>query len=269
MLCKIASRGTFLLVAAQFGMTHAAESSVSQHKPSGTHYNGTYISLALNPVYLSYSELQLYDVRSGGLITPAIQSFDPSVLGFGASLGHSLVALEIPARFEAEYIYLPKVNANFNPLYNASPDADFPLPDSVDQARMNSTISSSTLLVNGLYDFVNESRYIPYFMAGLGFTYTSTNSRVTNTVGVINPAFSPTYYSQGNTNIAWNVGAGMRVIANKRLFIDVLYRFMRLGSVDWGGALTYPNSSSGFNSFNLRAYQAYGSMLSFKATWQE
>lgn len=267
MLYNIASRATFLLVVAQLGMAHAGESGVSQSKPSGTFYNGTYISLALNPVYLSYSQLQLYDVSTGIPITPATQSFDPSVLGFGASLGYSLVAINVPARFEAEYIYLPKVSANFNPVYNASADADLPLPATVDQARMNSTISSSTVMFNGLYDFVNDTRYIPYFMGGLGFTYTSTESYVTSNFGTINPALSPANYRQGNTSIAWNVGAGMRVKATKRLFIDVLYRFMRLGSVDWG-TLTYPKTSVGSNSFNLRANQAYGNMLSFKATWQ-
>ncbi len=264
MLYNIASRATFLLVVAQLGMAHAGESGVSQRKPSGTFYNGTYISLALNPVYLSYSQLQLYDVSTGIPITPATQSFDPSVLGFGASLGYSLVAINVPARFEAEYIYLPKVSANFNPVYNASADANFPIPDTVEQAGMSSSISSSTLMFNGLYDFVNDTRFIPYCMGGLGFTYTSTESHVAN---YVNLALPSAYYRQGNTNIAWNVGVGMRVKATKRLFVDVLYRFMRLGSVDWG-TLTYPNSIVGSNSFNLRANQAYGNMLSFKATWQ-
>jgi opacity protein-like surface antigen len=262
MLYNIASRATFLLVVAQLGMAHAGESGESQRKPSGTFYNGTYISLALNPVYLSYSQLQLYDVGTGISITPATQSFEPSVLGFGASLGYSLVAINVPARFEAEYIYLPKVSANFNPVYNSGADADLPLPRSVEQARMNSTISSSTVMFNGLYDFVNDTRFIPYFMGGLGFTYTATESHVANN---INPVFAN--YSQGNTSIAWNVGAGMRVKATKRLFIDVLYRFMRLGSVDWG-TLTYPKTPGGTYAFNLRANQAYGNMLSFKATWQ-
>lgn len=222
-----------------------------------TYYNGPYISVALNPLYLSVNELQLYNLNSGAVLTASETTFNRSQLGFGGSLGYSLVASNIPMRMELEYLYMPQIQANFNPLFSGS------TPES---AQIKSKISNQTLMFNMTYDFVNDSRYLPFFIGGLGFTDTLAKTRIMSNVAMAPPTTAQ-YYSNDNINMSWNAGLGMRVKVQKRIFIDLMYRYMRLGSINWG-TLRYPNSTKGSDGVKFSAFQVYANTLSLKASMQ-
>jgi opacity protein-like surface antigen len=121
-------------------------------------------------------------------------------------------------------------------------------------------------MFNMTYDFVNDSKYIPFFIGGLGFTDTLAQTIISNKNPFI-PQAIPQYYSNNNVNMSWNAGLGMRVKIEKHLFIDLIYRYMRLGSIDWG-TLSYPNSTEETDSVSFRAFQVYANTLSLKASMQ-
>lgn len=244
--------------------TYAAGQKSHEEGVSGqramTFYSGPYIALALNPVYLSASQLQLYNGHNGAILEPAIPTFDRSIASFGAALGYSLVASNIPARIELEYFYIPKFHVDFNPVFLSDNQA-------LNPARINSTVSTNTFFINGIYDFVNDSRYLPYITGGIGYTHTATDTTVANKADLTNLNLYSESYSNSSTGVAWNAGLGMRVKVKSRLYFDLLYRFMRLGSIDWG-YLSYPHNPGGLDSFGLQANQVYANMLSLRGSWQ-
>lgn len=227
---------------------------------TSTFYSGPYISLALNPVSISVSQLQLYNGLNGAILEPATPTFDRSIASVGAALGYSMVASNIPARIELEYFYIPKFHVDFNPVFLSN-------NQTLNPARINSTVATNTFFINGIYDFVNDSRYLPYLTAGIGYTHTATDTSIANNADLTNSNLYTEFYSNSSTNVAWNAGIGMHVKVKSRLYFDLLYRFMCLGAIDWG-YLTYPHNPTGFDSFGLRGNQVYANMISLRGTWQ-
>lgn len=255
---------SFVLLGIASNVYAGSQGALDKQGPSGdgfaSFYSGPYISLEVNPLYLSVSQLQLYNARNGVILEPATPTFDRSIASFGGALGYSMVASGIPARLELEYFYIPKFHVDFNPVFISD-------NQTLNAARMSSTISSSTFFINGIYDFVNDSRYLPYITGGIGYAYTATDTIVANNADQSNPNLYSQSYSNSSTNVAWNLGLGMHVKVKSRLYFDLLYRFMRLGSIDWG-YLSYPHNPTGFDSFGMRGNQVYANMLSLRGTWQ-
>ena len=86
---------------------------------------------------------------------------------------------------------------------------------------MGGDTSSTALLVNGYFDFVNSSAFTPFIGAGLGFA----------NVGV-SPSFTYSGYgttsgSADETVFAYQLGAGVNYAINEKISFDVKYRYFR------------------------------------------
>ncbi len=85
--------------------------------------------------------------------------------------------------------------------------------------------SSSAFLLNGYYDFKNETRFITSVTLGVGFVNAETDTF--NAAGVPTGNFDDTAF-------AFQVGGGVGYAVNKNLIVDVRYRYLRTAEMDFG-----------------------------------
>lgn len=94
----------------------------------------------------------------------------------------------------------------------------------VDVALTGDT-SSLALLLNGYYDFANESAFTPFISAGLGFAQVEINDF--NVPGSGLPS-----ESDDDTVFAYQVGAGVGYAVNEKITVDVKYRYFATSDLD-------------------------------------
>lgn len=83
---------------------------------------------------------------------------------------------------------------------------------------LSGEITSLSLLMNGYYDFVNNSDFTPYFSAGLGFAEIEANDLNVHGLGLPDS-------NDDDTVFAYQVGAGVGYAINEKVTIDVKYRY--------------------------------------------
>jgi opacity protein-like surface antigen len=79
-------------------------------------------------------------------------------------------------------------------------------------------VSSLAFLINGYFDFVNDSAFTPYITAGLGYAQIDLNDF--NIAGSGEPD-----YSQDDSVFAYQVGLGVGYAVTEKVTIDVKYRY--------------------------------------------
>jgi len=87
-----------------------------------------------------------------------------------------------------------------------------------DISDMKGDATSTALLVNGYYDFANESAFTPYISAGLGYAKVETNDM--NVVGS-----SGSDFNEDDGVFAYQVGAGVGYAVNENVTLDLKYRY--------------------------------------------
>lgn len=90
-------------------------------------------------------------------------------------------------------------------------------------------ISSLALLLNGYYDFANESAFTPFISAGLGFAKVEVNDM--NVLGSGAPS-----KNYDDTVFAYQVGAGVGYAVNEKVTLDVKYRYFGTSDPDFDTA---------------------------------
>ncbi|MGB6230257.1 MAG: outer membrane beta-barrel protein [Litorimonas sp.] len=129
------------------------------------------------------------------------------------------------------------------------------------QPFTSADIQVSSLMLNVLYDFSDFGRWEPYVGAGLGFAHADADVLVNDfpnadgTVLVANPACVPTATPapgsniarscslfDDDTNIAWNLVAGLGYNITDNLTWDTNYRYMSAGDYDFQGNYTTANA---------------------------
>ena len=79
-------------------------------------------------------------------------------------------------------------------------------------------VSSLAFLINGYFDFVNDSAFTPYLSAGLGYAKVDLNDF--NIAGSGEPD-----YSDDDSVFAYQVGLGVGYAVTEKVTIDVKYRY--------------------------------------------
>ena len=79
-------------------------------------------------------------------------------------------------------------------------------------------VSSLAFLINGYFDFVNDSAFTPYLSAGIGYAKIDLND--------FNSAGSgESDYSDDDSVFAYQVGLGVGYAVTEKVTIDVKYRY--------------------------------------------
>lgn len=89
-------------------------------------------------------------------------------------------------------------------------------------------VKTTSFLVNGYYDFTNESAFTSYLTAGLGF------AKVKASFDIPSAGYT---FSDSDTVFAWQIGAGVEYAINQTVSLDVRYRYFATSdpSFDTGG----------------------------------
>jgi opacity protein-like surface antigen len=82
----------------------------------------------------------------------------------------------------------------------------------------NGDVSSLAFLINGYFDFVNDTGFIPYLTAGLGYAKVEFNDLSV-------PALGLSGGSDDDSVFAYQVGLGVGYAVTEKVTIDVKYRY--------------------------------------------
>lgn len=148
------------------------------------------------------------------------------VFGGGAALGYDFnEKFNVPIRTELDFMFRGKASANNN-LFSISDvwggsSADF-----------KNEVTLNTFMLNGFYDFRNESAFTPYISAGIGL---ANLKHKLGLQGRVWDASDELIYnghdskSKTQNNFAWSLGLGVQYAINSDLSMDLSYRYLDAG----------------------------------------
>lgn len=158
------------------------------------------------------------------------QSTDPTDFSSATSAIGSIgvgYRFTFPFRVDGTISYLPSLALTGHPRIEGS--------DVTDKTKVDSLIA----MVNGYLDFKPFGRFRPYVDGGIGVTRNATHHFTETAVGT-----TATVSLSDETRLkpAWSVGAGIAVAVAKRVTVDIAYRYIDLGEIRQGTALTLSDS---------------------------
>lgn len=138
-------------------------------------------------------------------------SADEDVTPFSLAYGNKLSDGPFPLRMEIELSFRSVLDYTTYDLFVGSPTIDF----------ASSDLTSHTLFANLYLDLLPEANIVPYVSGGIGISRNSWESNVAFIVG-----------SETTTGLAWNIGGGIGMKLNRRLMLDLSYRYIDLGEAE-------------------------------------
>lgn len=172
-----------------------------------------------------------------GDATAYYDSHDSDLVAVGAvAVGYTF---EMPLRAEIEYAYRTTFQHDKRPTNNGS-------------HNVNLDTQTQTLMLNGYYDFRNESFCTPFLGAGIGWARHATDA----TAYPVPPQTS--FYESDRKSVnrfAWTLGGGLAFDLSEALILDVQYRYVDLGKGKWQNHLIGGNDTGHYQA-DLSAHEA-------------
>lgn len=163
---------------------------------STTVYSAEGLYVSGNLAFAMASDSDLTDSTVPGVTVNT--EFDTG-LALGAALGYDFNRFRVEGEISYQKTDIDKVTMGIS-------------------ADASGDISSLAFLINGYFDFVNDSAFTPYISAGLGYAQIDLNDF--NVAGSGEPD-----YSQDDTVFAYQIGAGIGYAVSEKLTIDLKYRY--------------------------------------------
>ncbi|MDR3361894.1 MAG: outer membrane beta-barrel protein [Desulfovibrio sp.] len=153
---------------------------------------------------------------------------------------------EIPVRAELEYGVWSKLSGETSLGTNL--DAVYSGAGVTMLVDMKFEMDIQTLMANLYWDFKNSTAFTPYVGAGLGLAFIQARAIVMGSGGSATVgSFSAEKDTgiRGQTNFAWQVGAGCSYAFTDAVSVDLGYRFVSLGNVETNTArLAFENTGT-------------------------
>jgi len=117
-------------------------------------------------------------------------------------------------------------------------------------------LTSTTVMLNAVYDFAPERRWSPYVGGGIGWAFHNlefNGSSFTNSITAPPALETGTVSSSGSTSssFAANLVTGVSVNIRKGLFLDVGYKFSYLGDAGMNFNYTHPSLVAGADTSSV------------------
>lgn len=149
--------------------------------------------------------------RSSSLAGSGLSSYSQFTLGGALAAGYDFWPQQmLPLRVELEFA-----------LRGNSEKSWYDLGTHVNEVK--GVWNNSTLFANAFWDFHNDTDFTPYVGAGIGLAFNYTGYDFTTNWG------QKIAVDDRQTNLAWNVGAGISYNINDMIAVDASYRFVGLG----------------------------------------
>ena len=189
--------------------------------------NGVYASLktGISDTKLKSNEVN-YNVNGGaGSETHRIANQTRSTYpNIAVAVGYDFSLISpVNARAELEYTYKDKTkfdaDASSITTFN-SYDENVPTP-------YTNTVRTQSLMLNGYYDFKNQSKFTPYVSAGVGITRIKNNLKNTN--------YPDDEYSlsKSDNHFTWSTGLGIAYNISQNVALDASYRYVDAGKFEF------------------------------------
>lgn len=140
------------------------------------------------------------------------------VFGGGIAAGYDFYnQFEVPARLELDIVFRGKGASDGRVAYDIDGEQGI--------SNINNKVRMNTYMLNGYYDFHNQSSFTPYVSASLGIA----NLKLENKTYEGDDSDS---ISHSVNNFAWGLGAGVKYDINTNLAVDLSYKYINAGKVD-------------------------------------
>lgn len=183
-------------------------------------YDGVYASMKAGISDTKYKNSSNLFIDQDILFTNSSEkeSIYPTI---SAAIGYDFSAISpVSARAELEYTY--KKSKTFTPNVTNQIDTvtggtAINPPENV----FNNELTSQSLMLNGYYDFKNESKFTPYITAGIGFTHLKNKQSFVDS--------NSTSGSDSDNHFTWATGVGVAYAVTKNVDLDLSYRYVDAG----------------------------------------
>ena len=184
---------------------------------------GSYLSVFLGASALQDTSVTISEFNPVTTKDAQVQ-FDPGI-NIGGSAGYDFGFL----RLEGEMSYK-------NGQMTSVTEQSF----GVRYVNVDGQLGAFTMMMNGFFDLHNESPVTPYIGGGMGFATLnlSTTRGVDANLGALN---NHIFGSDQDTVFAYQAGAGLEIALNRRLSLDLGYRYFGTGQASF--RKDWPNST--------------------------
>ena len=135
-----------------------------------------------------------------------------------AAVGYDFSAISpANARAELEYTYKNSTTFNPNPVALIDLDTGERMTGGL-ESTLNSELTTQSLMLNGYYDFKNQTKFTPYVSAGVGFTHVK-NKQSTDDFST----------SDSDNHFTWAAGLGVAYNITDSVALDASYRYVDAG----------------------------------------
>lgn len=182
--------------------------------------------------------------RDATLTSPAAPGFSADVdFDSGLALGLALGYKFGPARVEGELAYQKN---DFDDITVSAGGVSIS-GAALTGVPFSGDVKTTSFLLNGYYDFANDSAFTPYLTAGLGFAKVKASSDpwdLTGLGGGVIPG-----WSDSDTVFAYQIGAGLEYALSQTVSLDARYRYF--ATSDPSITIDGENFDAEFASHNL------------------
>lgn len=189
--------------------------------------NGVYTSIksGISETKLKSNEVN-YNTSTGvGSHTHLIKNESKSIYpNIAVAVGYDFSTISpVNARAELEYTYKNKTTFDAD----AASVTTFNSYDENVPAKYTNTLRTQSLMLNGYYDFKNQSKFTPYVSAGVGVTRIKNNLKDTD---IPDGEYD---FSKSDNHFTWSAGLGVAYNVSQNVALDLSYRYVDAGKFEF------------------------------------
>lgn len=171
-----------------------------------------------------------------------ISNKNKGVFGGGLAFGYDFNNdFQLPLRLEIDTTFRGKGESNGNTgVFEYTDDNG---NNDTASVNISNKVRMNTYMVNGYYDFHNQSDFTPYISASIGLANLKLDNHTDSGDGY------PDDISKSSNNFAWGLGVGVKYDMTEQLALDLGYKYIN------GGKVEASRSEDGFSyTSKLKAY---------------
>ena len=218
---------SLVVVAALMTIAIPTVSSAAPMRP------GPYVSGFLGVTIPQNSNVTTTVFGPGATTFSDLAEFDPNI-NVGGTAGYDFGFVRLEGELSYKQGNISTVNDQTN---------------SIQYVNVDGSLGALATMFNAFVDLHNTTPVTPYFGGGIGFAVLnlSQTSGINSTTGV----WTPLYPSDNATVFAYQVGAGLEIALNRRVSLDLGYRYFATDKANF--------DTNGFTSTELK-FESHNAM---------
>lgn len=195
-----------------------AISTVSTASFAAENTSGFYVNGKIGTSIVSTHDARSTYVDNGiTVLETKTANKNKGVFGGGIAAGYDFYEQhQLPVRLELDVTFRGKGASNGSVAYDIDGQQGV--------SNINNKVRMNTYMLNGYYDFHNESAFTPYISASMGLASLKLENKTYE-------GDDSDQISNSANNFAWGLGAGLKYDINTNLALDLSYKYINAGEV--------------------------------------